>query len=360
MNSEYIDLAYKIKEFINEENKKEQLKKGEVLLQQLVKKLIGRGCYEFPSNISELINYLRVTPMKEYLDDEDSHNTAIYGNLELTEEFSEKVLEKNAIEAGQKLMYELLKYIRKSDLEDKENIYREIRKFILENYYIPTREFDIKIEGKYNDKIYNMLNAMYHKENNIEGEYKLCPVCGKKINLKDFEDGRCSKVCNYYINKKNLKPKTVIFKDNILELNEGIHKYNLMSSIGEFEIYNKCLERFKSKTVELYPNVDEYDISIKDLEKNISINLDIKDVKTPERLVKILLENTKISKLENNREGTFNYIVIPEHREFIYNKENAARYTKDLKKLINDKKLGISVIRERNLYQEIERRFEEV
>lgn len=360
MNSEDLNLSYSIKEFVNEKDKKEQLEKGEVLLQQLTKKLIKKGCYEFPRNLSELIHYLRVCPMKEYLDDEVSEEAAIDRYLNLTEEFSEKVSEENLLEAGQKLMYSLLRYIRKSDLEDKENIYREIRKFIIENYYISRIDFDKKIKKKYGNEIYKMLRAMYDYADDVKGEYLLCPVCGRELNLEDAKDGMCSRVCNYYINKKGLKPKKAVFKHRILRLNQGVYTYNLMSSIGEFEIYNKCLERFKTRTVELYTNVDEYDIAIKDSERNITINLDIKDARSPERLFKILLENTKIKKLENNQKRTFNYIVIPEHREAVYNNEHAKGYTKELQKLINEEKLNIYVIREMRLYKEIERRFEEV
>lgn len=205
-----------------------------------------------------------------------------------------------------------------------------------------------------------MIKKMYENANDINGEYLLCPVCGKELNLEDKRNGTCSKVCDYYINKYNLKAKKKIFNNRILRLNEGVYRFNLMSSIGEFEIYKKCVERFRGKEVILYPNVDEYDISIKDGNKNILINLDVKDARTPEILVKILINNTNLDKLINKNNRIINFIVIPEHREFIYNISNAGRYIKELKKLLANESIDIMVISERHLYKEIERIFEEV
>ncbi len=360
MNTEDFNLIYGIRDSINEKDKKIKLIKLYKLLQQLTKKLIEKGYKDFPTNIPELLYFLGNIPMKEYIDDGTLEGVAIDAYLDLTEEFLERASEDDVEEAGQKLMYQLLKYIRESTLKDKDEVYKKIKEFIINNYYISLRDLEIEVKRNFGYDIYIMIKKMYENANDINGEYLLCPVCGKELNLEDKRNGTCSKVCDYYINKYNLKAKKKIFNNRILRLNEGVYRFNLMSSIGEFEIYKKCVERFRGKEVILYPNVDEYDISIKDGNKNILINLDVKDARTPEILVKILINNTNLDKLINKNNRIINFIVIPEHREFIYNISNAGRYIKELKKLLANESIDIMVISERHLYKEIERIFEEV
>ena len=264
MNTEDFNLIYGIRDSINEKDKKIKLIKLYKLLQQLTKKLIEKGYKDFPTNIPELLYFLGNIPMKEYIDDGTLEGVAIDAYLDLTEEFLERASEDDVEEAGQKLMYQLLKYIRESKLKDKDEVYKKIKEFIINNYYISLRDLEIEVKRNFGYDIYIMIKKMYENANDINGEYLLCPVCGKELNLEDKRNGTCSKVCDYYINKYNLKAKKKIFNNRILRLNEGVYRFNLMSSIGEFEIYKKCVERFRGKEVILYPNVDEYDISIKD------------------------------------------------------------------------------------------------
>lgn len=359
MDTESLKLAYSIQDSIIEKDKKIRLIKLNELLSRLNKRLIEIGESDLPMNISELLNFLKTTKMDKYINAEVANEVAIDEYLDFSEEFMEIVSEKNVEEAGQRLMYKLLKFIRDSDLDDKEELYVNIKKFISENYYISVRDFEIKVKRNFGRKVYKMIRDMYEYADDINGEYLLCPVCGKEINIQDSKNGICKKVCNFYIKKYDLQPKKAIFNNRILKLNDGVYIYNLMSSIGEFEIYRKCLERFKNQNVVLYPNVDEYDISIENLDRNILINLDVKDARTPNKLIKVLLENTNIKKLESKSNRTFTYIVIPEHREFIYNIDKAGKYTKELQKLIDNERLNITAISERKLYSEIERIFEE-
>lgn len=359
MDTESLKLAYSIQDSIIEKDKKIRLIKLNELLSRLNKRLIEIGESDLPMNISELLNFLKTTKMDKYINAEVANEVAIDEYLDFSEEFMEIVSEKNVEEAGQRLMYKLLKFIRDSDLDDKEELYVNIKKFISENYYISVRDFEIKVKKNFGRKVYKMIRDMYEYADDINGEYLLCPVCGKEINIQDSKNGICKKVCNFYIKKYDLQPKKAIFNNRILKLNDGVYIYNLMSSIGEFEIYRKCLERFKNQNVVLYPNVDEYDISIENLDRNILINLDVKDARTPNKLIKVLLENTNIKKLESKSNRTFTYIVIPEHREFIYNIDKAGKYTKELQKLIDNERLNITAISERKLYSEIERIFEE-
>lgn len=362
MDNESLKLIYGIKDSINEKNKKIRLIKLSELLSRLNKRLIEVGNSDLPMNISELLHFLKTTTMDKYINAEVASEVAIDEYFDFSDGFMEIVSEKNVEEAGQKLMYKLLKFIRDSDFNHKEELYVNIKKFISENYYISVKDFEIKVKKNFGRKVYRMLRDMYEYADDINGEYLLCPVCGKEINIQDSKNGTCKKICNFYIKRDDkLKPKKKIFnnKDKILRLNDGVYIYNLMSSIGEFKIYEKCLKKFKNQKVVLYPNVDEYDISIENLDRNILINLDVKDARTPNKLIKVLLENTNIKKLESKSNRTFTYIVIPEHREFIYNIDKAGKYTRELQKLIDNERLNITAISERKLYSEIERIFEE-
>lgn len=361
MKSENIMILYSIKDAIEEIDEEKKLIKLNKLLQLITKTLIENKQYRIPTNIPELLTFLKITSVKQYINEITQDIYALDEYLNLKEEYIQYLDEENSDEKGQKLIYDLLKFLRQSEYSNKEDIYRELRKFIRHNYYISVRELELAIKSKYGKEIYSKIYNMYEKANDLNGKYELCPVCGKSLNLKDSKNGECvKKVCNYYIKSQNLKPIVKEFKEKMFKLNDGIYKYNLMSSIGEFEIYNKCLGWFKDKDVILYPNVDEYDISIVDDIEDIRVNLDIKDSTDPMRLIKVLLENTNLEKLKKKEEGIFNFIVIPEHREKIYNLENNKSYTKELKNLLQENNIEIEVLCERHLRNKLIGIFEEV
>lgn len=360
MNSENIVLLYSTKDAIEELDTEKKLVKLNKLLQVITKTLIENKQYNIPTNIPELLTFLKTTPVNKYINEITQEIYALDEYLNITEEFNEYLDEENSEEKSQKLMYDLLKFLRQSDYSNKEDIYRKLRTFIRYNYYISVRELELAIKTKYDKEIYLKIMNMYEKANDLNGEYELCPICGRSLNLRDSKNGECSKVCNYYIKTQNLKPIVKEFKEKMLRLNDGIYKYNLMSSIGEFEIYNKCLEWFKDKDVILYPNVDEYDISIVDDIEDIRVNLDIKDTADPMRLIKILLENTNLEKLKKKEEGTFNFIVIPDHREKIFRLENQKGYTSELNDLLEENNLQIKAVNERHLKNKLIKLFEEV
>lgn len=361
MNSEKISLVYLIKEAICELQTDKKLIKSNTLLQLLTKILIEDEQYNIPTNIPELYSYLKKTPINKYINSISENIYAVDEYSDLSEEFIKYLDEENSEEKGQKLMYDLLKYLRKSESGNKEHIYIEIRQFIRDNNYISVKDFELNIKSKYEEDVYQKIYKMYEKANDLNGKYDLCPICGATLNLKDTQKGECiNEVCNHYIKSQNLKPIVKEFKEKMLKLNDGIYKYNLMSSIGEFKIYNKCLELYKDKNVVLYPNVDEYDISIIDSVEEIRINLDVKDTADPMRLVKLLLENTNLEKLKNKIPGTFNFIVIPEHREKIYRLANEKSYTSELINLLEANNIQIEIINERHLKNRITRLFEEM
>lgn len=361
MNSENITLLYSIKYSIEEIDTGKKLIKLNNLLQLLTKTLIENEQFNIPINIPELLSYLKKTPVNQYVSEITENIYAIDEYLNLTQEFIKYLDEDNSEEKGQKLMYDLLKFLRQSDYSNKEDIYRELRTFIRYNNYISVKDLELSIKSKYDKEIYLKINNMYDKANDLKDKHELCPICGNSLNFKDSKNGECiNQVCNYYIKEHNLKPIVKEFKEKMLRLNDGIYKYNLMSSIGEFEIYNKCLEWFKDKEVVLYPNVDEYDISIIDGLEEIRVNLDIKDTANPMRLLKILLEKTNLEKLKNKEDGTFNFIVIPDHREKIYRLENEKGYTSELNKLMVENNIPIEAVSERYLKNKITGLFEEV
>lgn len=361
MNSENIVLLYSTKDAIEELDTEKKLVKLNKLLQVITKTLIENKQYNVPTNIPELLTFLKTTPVNQYINEINQEIYAIDEYLNLTDEFIGYLDEENSEEKSQKLMYDLLKFLRQSDYSNKEDIYRDFRTFIRYNYYISVRELELAIKYKYDKEIYLKIRNMYEKADDLNGKHELCPVCGRSLNLRDSKNGECSnKVCNYYIKAQNLKPIVKEFKEKMIKLSDGIYKYNLMSSIGEFEIYNKCLEWFKDKDVILYPNVDEYDISIVDDIEDIRVNLDIKDTADPMRLIKILLENTNLEKLKNKEVDTFNFIVIPDHREKIYKLENDKSYTKELRILLKENNVDIEPVCERHLKNQLTRIFVEV
>ncbi|OOM78821.1 hypothetical protein [Clostridium sp. BL-8] len=360
MNSESIMLLYSTKDAIEELDTQKKLIKLNKLLQLITKTLIENNQYSIPTNIPELLTFLKTTSVNQYIIGITQEIYAVNEYLNLTDEFSEYIDEENSEEKSQKIMYDLLKFLRQSDYINKEDIYRDLRTFIRYNYYISVRELELAIKTEYDKEIYLKVRNMYEKADDLIGEYELCPVCGGRLNFRNSKNGECIKVCNYYIKAQNLKPIVKEFKEKMLKLNDGIYRYNLMSSIGEFEIYNKCLDWFKDKDVILYPNVDEYDISIVDDIEDVRVNLDIKDTADPMRLIKILIENTNLEKLKKKEASTFNFIVIPDHREKIYKLENDKSYTKELNDLMKENNISIEAVSEHHLKNKLIKLFEEV
>ena len=346
MKSEDLVLIYSLSRAIFEQEHEKKLDEYRRCLQLLTKKLINKGhLTDIPRNIPELITYLKENSMRCYLEGEvpDRFIMDNYGNLD--EFIIEVTSYEKELEKAQKIMADIVMHIRKSNYEDKEIEYINARRFICENYLISSRDLEICLSDEFKSEVASKIKDMYKLANDISGNYKLCPICKKPLNFIESPEGVCCDECDYYRAKENLEPIQVTFDTKVKKLHDGLYRYIVKPSIGEIILYKKLQEWFKDYEVKLYPNVDEYDVSISNYE--LTIALDVKDTKNPNSLVNILLEKSNLEKLINPKNADKVFLVIPDHRVRIYNRDNDKNYMRELKNLLKNK--GISIIQ---VYQE--------
>lgn len=357
MKSEDLALIYSVSRTIFEQNHDKKLDEYKRCLQLLTKRLINKGYLtDIPRNIPELIIYLKENSMKNYLEGEVPDRVIIdyYGNLD--EFVIEVTSDEKELEKAQKIMADIVMHIRKSNYKDKEEEYIKARRFICENYLISSRDLDVYLSNELKPEVAKKIKDMYQLANDINGTYKLCPICKKPLNFIESFEGMCCDECDYYRSKDNLEPIQATFDTKVKKLHDGLYRYIVKSSIGEIVLFRRLKERFKDYEVKLYPNVDEYDVSISNYETTIA--LDVKDTKNPNNLVNILLEKSNLEKLTNPKNASKVLLVIPDHRVRIYNRDNDKNYIRELRTLLNNKGISIQVYQECKLFNKLVSVFE--
>lgn len=352
MKSEDLVLVYSVSRAVFEQDPDKKLDEYKVCLQLLTKRLINRGYLtDVPRNIPELIVYLKENSMKNYLEGDvpDRYIIDCYGNLD--EFVIEITSDEKEEEKAQKIMADIVMHIRQSDYENKEDEYIKARRFICENYIISSRDLEVHLSKEFKPEVAKRIKNMYQLANDISGTYKLCPVCKKPLNFIEASEGVCCDECNYYRVKENLEPIQVTFDSKVKKLHDGLYRYIVKPSIGEMVLFRKLKERFKDYEVKLYPNVDEYDVSISNYETTIA--LDVKDTKNPNNLVNILLERSNLEKLTNPKNASKVLLVIPDHRVRIYNRDNDNNYIRELRSLLSNKGISIQVYQECKLFNKL-------
>lgn len=352
MKIEDLVLVYSISRATFEQNNDKKIEEYKKCLQLLTKKLINKGYLnDIPRNIPELIMYLKENSMKNYLEGDVPDRVIIdyYGNLD--EFVIEVTSEEKELEKAQKIMADIVMHIRKSNYEDKEGEYIKARRFICENYLISSRDLEVYLSREFKPEVAKKIKDMYRLANDINGTYKLCPICKKPLNFIEAFEGMCCDECDYYREKEKLEPIQATFDTKIKKLHDGLYKYIVKSSIGEIVLFRRLKERFKEYEVKLYPNVDEYDVSISNYE--VTIALDVKDVKSPNNLVNILLENSNLEKLTNPKNASKVFLVIPDHRVRIYNRDNDNNYIREIRTLLKNKGISIQVYQECKLFNKL-------
>lgn len=324
--------------------------------------LITKGINNLPTNIPEFINCLQKKTLlelgfneKEATVELANENIIKNGRISITfKNWYDSVV--SLSEEEQKSMAEFLQHCRKYrkaiDEEKYCNFYREGRSFVnKDNMVMSNMEFHNTIQKKFPSELRKILNK-WRKDLNIHKEFiYICPICGKQVEFTFGNENSCSDICNYYISKRGLEFEKKIIKENeqYSQFTEGIYKFILLPGIGENLIYNKLLT-YTDIEVELYPNMDEYDLRL--IIDESELLLDIKDVSTPFNLIEILKKNNGFSKLQKSK-GKNKYLVIPEHRRAIYFNINQVDYKRELLNILNNEGIDVEVLYEKDLYRKI-------
>ncbi|MBE6069344.1 MAG: hypothetical protein E7211_16895 [Clostridium lundense] len=324
--------------------------------------LIVKGIQEFPQNLSEFINVLKNNTLKElgFCEDEITKsliNERIIENGRINIKFKSWYEDMISVsEEEQEAMLEFLQLCRlhreKEDEEEYSNYYRLGRSLVNnQNMIMSNLKFQSHLQKKFPDELRKVISKWRKDINIIKEVITVCPVCGKQIEFTFGDENFCSDICKYYMNKEALNFESLFTDENMQysEFTEGIYRFILLPSIGENRIYKK-LSAYDNLEVELYPNMDEYDIKVK--MEELELLIDIKDVSTPFTLVELLKKNNGINKLERNK-GKNIYLVIPEHRRVIYLNENNVDYKRDLLNTFQEEGLDIKVLYEKELYRKI-------
>ena len=335
-------------------------------LNKLIKYLIHEKKYYYPRNYKELIHFLKTVPVDKWSCNQDDIDEQFIGKTLIDEEgrvnriYADWLEEMGALEEGQQkdMKKFLLKCRELAHIEDKEKyekFYREGRSFVSPSNAIIDAinlQKNLNLFPKELSKIINQWTEYYDIKNK---EVIVCPVCGKPLDFSKSSIGKCSDICEYY--RKNMKKnyREIVIDTSLMyyTFTKGIYKYTLLPSIAEQKIYSALKAKFQEYTVELYPEIDKYDIRISN--ENIVVDIDVKDHKSPQGLVSILLNNQDASKLHSKEDNHYIYLVIPEHRKDIYTIKGD--YKKDLKNLLKSNNLKIEVLYEKELYKVVDEIF---
>ena len=157
-------------------------------------------------------------------------------------------------------------------------------------------------------------------------------------------------MCMYYRDKDSMQ----LMKFNAEEalkykkLKRGIYTYTLIPGVSELRIYKELLERVVDNfKITLYPEIDKFDISIDTGEG--CIYLDVKDFASPHDLVESLIQNQSFIKMNDANKEDFIYLVIPEHRKYLYNGGN---FRNIISKNLRDLTDRVRVVYENEVYRE--------
>ena len=350
MNGELINLIYEIKMSLD----KDEINQYEKLIKLLTKVMINKKHYDFPQNIPEYITFIKNRPINYYISEGLNEEPFVNYGGTINKDISDMLDMENSDEKVQKNIYEILKICRnglENDAEYWSNTYRDIREFICDNYSISKRNLDVILNSdRFPEEINKYIKKIYIQGNEFRNEKYICPICGKLAEFSNTNEGQCTQVCNYYMSIKNLSFSKKIYNEKTMKLHDSIYKYILQPNISEKNIYT-CLKReLKGVEIQLYPNVDEYDISISDGDRYV--NLDVKDKVSPDDLVRRLKESNSENKLISTVDNLC-YLVIPNHRVKIYKLKESRNYMRDLKIALGNECMNIEVIQERYLLAKI-------
>lgn len=347
MKSEYVNFLYQLKFSLNSTDATRQLEALDSVRLQY-NKISKKSHTDIIRNLPDLLKELRQIPASAFLEGLELAQPLLTSNYQLNPSINNLLNHRDEYEAHQELMGDIVKTIRQhhhfSDKE-KEMIYYDIRNLICTNYLINQELLEDKVHDEFIDMVYRL-----YTEVDLQDEVlTLCPHCTRPI----VKGGGCTEVCNFYQRKfpRPLIRKRINLKERYFALSDGVYRFTNLPSIGERYIFKKLQNQFQlgeELVIKLYPNVDRMDIRLSD-EKS-DLELDIKDYRDPMGLVNFFeREGYQAYKMGEETSNCKRYLVIPDHRVFIYNKDRTKDYMQELRNGFEASNLNLKVIQEREL-----------
>lgn len=244
-------------------------------------------------------------------------------------------------DAEQQCMFNILKFCRQKGTELQQD-YVKIRTFLSNSRNAVLTFYDLSTFAAEfrHAELTELIHQCYEDVTESLVNYRICPHCGWTMEYKK-DQWRCNKedICHWLADMENLK--TFDFGSNrVKRLRPGIQRYVLLPGISEIRIAERLLRR--GYEVELYPNLDEYDLSVRKNDR--LIYLDVKDFRDPSTLANFF-NSQSASYLEKYHEKC--YIVVPKYRNDRYpmyvdrSMNRLIEPAKDFIRMITEKELNV-------------------
>ncbi|MFS0555058.1 hypothetical protein [Brevibacillus sp. 179-C9.3 HS] len=234
-------------------------------------------------------------------------------------------------EAQQRNMFAILQFCR-DESRKLQTEYTQIRTFLSKPQNAVLSSFQLAqfAESFRDSELSTLVRQCFEEVTPFLVNYRKCPHCGWTLEYK-HDQWRCNKenICKSLSDWK-MVDQFDFKNERVYRLLPGIQRYVLLPGISETKLA-VYLKR-KGYRVELFPNVDEYDLAVS--LNNNRIFLDVKDFKDPRTLANFF--NQK-SPMYLEKYGHQVYVVIPRYRNELfpfYGKRASVLLKEDTKKFI--------------------------
>lgn len=239
----------------------------------------------------------------------------------------------NPTEAQSREVFEILQYCRQANpqLDDQ---YRTIRTFLIENAVVPG-DILYPFAMQFPKDLSKHIIACYDDEITSKIEhYRKCPRCGWTLSYVDHQ-WQCGSydLCGQ-IQAKPFDPDEWPVDKRLFRLTEGVHRYTLLPGLAELQLKRKL--EAEGFSVQLYPDVDRFDMTVKKDGRTIAM-IDMKDFSHPLNLAYFFNELTD-HHLAKYTTGENIIVVVPDYR-----KQYHSKYAYQVKQALSSRAKALQV-----------------
>ncbi|MGI2295681.1 hypothetical protein [Paenibacillus sp. GXUN7292] len=311
----------------------DELHKGMLMFIQEV----ARSGGEIPAELHKLLQILHkpsnewgIQGLIEYYPGEAPVIEEFIGITPDAEDFINTYISPN--EAQQRNMYAILQFCR-DESRKLQTEYAQIRTFLSHSQNAVLSSFQLAqfVESFRDRELSTLVRQCYEEVTTLLVNFRKCPYCGWTLEYKN-DRWRCNKenIC-YALADFEMFEQFDFENNRVYRLLPGIQRYVLLPGMSEMKLAD-FLKR-KGYGVELFPNIDEYDLAVS--LNNNKIFLDVKDFKDPRTLANFFNQKS-LTYLD--KYGHQVYVVVPEYRNILfpsYGKRASVLLKEDTEKFIN-------------------------
>lgn len=291
-----------------------ELRKGHLMLVKM--RLFSNA--QAPSDISSLIRFMQ-EPVSDWKI--DLTNVAfpqdaplLIRHMGLSPEAMDFLQDyQSPYEAHQKEVYEILMYCRQAE-PSLTVTYGQIRMFLSTpiNAIITGIQLHSFARSVRDPELSKRIQACYEPISDDVTDFRKCNRCGWTLHFHNHQ-WRCGveDICGQ-LESRGEPLELENSREMLYRLKEGVHRYTLLPGLAELQLANRLIK--KEYKVEMYPDVDRYDLAVH--ESDQVIYFDVKDYRNPYSLAAYFNQLDSVT-LEMYKEEHV-YIVIPTYRKRSY------------------------------------------